>query len=151
MDTYMHKTMASIASLEKIEIIRSQGFMPSEARLKFLKKMIILGPKSAILGPQFCRILVLGPHFWWLGGSGPPGPPGSAPALGYDIKASSVQFSGTNCHIYQDLFPQFILYWSSGSEYRMTCRYCYFTGYLEYYTISLNEPAWVVYHAWTCE
>ena len=26
-------------------------------------------PKTAILGPQFCRILVLGPHFWW---SGPP-------------------------------------------------------------------------------
>ena len=38
MDTYMHKSMASIASLEKIEIIRSQEFMPSEARVKFLKK-----------------------------------------------------------------------------------------------------------------
>ena len=74
----MHKIMASIVSLEKIEIIRSQEFMASKARLKFLKKMIILGPKTAILGPQFCRILVLGPHFWWLGG---PGPPGSAPAL----------------------------------------------------------------------
>ena len=36
--------MVSIASLEKIEIIRSQEFMPSKARLKFLKKMIILGP-----------------------------------------------------------------------------------------------------------
>ena len=60
---YMHKTMASIASLEKIEIIRSKEFMPSEVRLKFLRKMIILGPKTAILGPQFCRILVLGPHF----------------------------------------------------------------------------------------
>ena len=46
--------------------------MPSEARLKFLKKMIILGPKTAILGPQFCRILVLGPHFWWSGGPGAP-------------------------------------------------------------------------------
>ena len=34
----MHETMVSIANLEKIEIIRSQGFMPSEARLKFLKK-----------------------------------------------------------------------------------------------------------------
>ena len=68
MDMYMHKTMASIASLEKIEIIRSQEFMLSEVRLKFLKKMIILGPKTAILGPQFCRILVLGPHFWWSGG-----------------------------------------------------------------------------------
>ena len=33
-------------------------------------------PKTAILGPQFCRILVLGPHFWWSGGgAGPPGPP----------------------------------------------------------------------------
>ena len=49
--------------------------MLSKARLKFLKKMIILGPKTAILGPQFCRILVLGPHFWWSGGSGPLGPP----------------------------------------------------------------------------
>ena len=32
-------------------------------------------PKTAILGPQFCRILVLGPHFWWSGGGGP-GPRG---------------------------------------------------------------------------
>ena len=38
MDTYMHKTMASVASLEKIEIIRSQEFMLSEVRLKFLEK-----------------------------------------------------------------------------------------------------------------
>ena len=41
MDTYMHKTMASIVSLEKIEIIRSQEFvefMLSKVRLKFLKK-----------------------------------------------------------------------------------------------------------------
>ena len=69
MDTYMHKTMVSVASLGKIEIIKSEEFMPSKARLKFLKKMIILGPKTAILGPQFCRILVLGPHFWWSGGA----------------------------------------------------------------------------------
>ena len=75
MDSYMHKTMASMVNLEKIEIIRSQEFMPSEVKLKFLKKMIILGPKTAILGPQFCRILMLGPHFWWSGGPGPPGPP----------------------------------------------------------------------------
>ena len=81
MDTYMHKTMASIVSLEKIEIIRSQEFMPSEARPKFLKKMIILGPKTVILGPQFCRILVLGPHFWWSGRPGPLGPPRSAPDI----------------------------------------------------------------------
>ena len=33
-------------------------------------------PKTAILGPQFCRILVLGPHFWWSGGGpGPRSPP----------------------------------------------------------------------------
>ena len=79
MDTYMHKTMASVVSLEKIEIIRSQEFMPSKARLKFLKKMIILGPKTAILGHQFCRILVLGPHFWWSGGARAPGPPPDPP------------------------------------------------------------------------
>ena len=38
MDTFMHKTMVSVASLEKIEIIRSQEFMLIEARLKFKKK-----------------------------------------------------------------------------------------------------------------
>ena len=75
----MHKTMAREASLEKIDLIRSQEFMPSEARLKFLKKMIILGPKTAILGPQFCRILVLGPHFWWSGGPRLLGPPWICP------------------------------------------------------------------------
>ena len=74
--------MASIASLEKIEILRSQEFMSSKARLKFLKNMIILGPKTAILGPQFCRILVLGPHFWWSGGAWAPGAP-LDPPLGY--------------------------------------------------------------------
>ena len=77
----MHETMVSVVSLEKIEIIRSQELMPSVARQKFLKNMIILGPKTAFLGPQFCRILLLGPHFWWSGeGLGPRGPPGSAPA-----------------------------------------------------------------------
>ena len=79
MDTCMHKTMVSVVSLGKIEIIRSQEFMPSEVRLKFLKKMIILRPKTAILGPKFCRILVMGPQFWWSGGPWPPGPPGSTP------------------------------------------------------------------------
>ena len=43
--------------------------------------MIILGPKTAILGPQFCRILVLGPHFWWSGGPGTPGPPLDPPLI----------------------------------------------------------------------
>ena len=82
MDTYMHKTMASEVSLEKIEIVRSEEFMPSNARLKFLKKMIILGPKTAILGPQFCRNLVLGPHLWWSGGVwAPRTPPGSTLAM----------------------------------------------------------------------
>ena len=76
----MHKTMVSLVSLEKIEIIRSQEFMPSKVKLKFLKKkMIILGPKLPFWGPQFCRILVLVPHFWWLRGPESPGPPGSAP------------------------------------------------------------------------
>ena len=76
----MHKTMASIVSLEKIEIIRSQECMPSEARLKFLKKMIILGPKTAILGLNFVE-------FWYWGlifggqGAQAPGPPGSAPGI----------------------------------------------------------------------
>ena len=29
-------------------------------------------PKTTILGPQFRRILVLGPHFWWSGGARAP-------------------------------------------------------------------------------
>ena len=62
MDTYVHKTMVSVASLEKIEIIRSQEFMVREASQKFSRKMIILGPKTAILGP----------HFWWSGGARAP-------------------------------------------------------------------------------
>ena len=42
-------------------------------------------PKTAILGPQFCRILVLGPHFWWSGGGpGPRGPPLDPPLRHYD-------------------------------------------------------------------
>ena len=35
MDKHTHKTMASVVSVEKIEIVRSQEFMPSKARLKF--------------------------------------------------------------------------------------------------------------------
>ena len=35
MDIYTHKIVASLVSLEKIEIIRSQEFMLSEVRLKF--------------------------------------------------------------------------------------------------------------------
>ena len=102
MDTYMHKSMASIASLEKIEIIRSQEFMPSEAKLKFKKKMIILRPKTAILGPQFCRILVLGPHFWWSEGLGPRETPLDPPLVqsgadpGFDQGGPQI-VTGLNC------------------------------------------------------
>ena len=81
MDAYMNKTMASVASLEKIEIIRSQEFMLSEARLKFLKKMIILGPKTAILGPQFVEFWCWGLIF---GGQGGPGPPWIRPCI-YEV------------------------------------------------------------------
>ena len=96
MDTYMHKTMASIASLEKIEIIRSEEFMPSKARLKFLKKMIILGPKTAILGPQFCRILVLGPQFWWSGGAWTPGPPLDPPLENLNFYGCMAEYVNSN-------------------------------------------------------
>ena len=74
MDTYMHKTMASVVSLEKIEIIRSREFMPSKVRLKFLKKMIILGPKTAILGPQFVEFWCWGLIFGDQGGPRGPAP-----------------------------------------------------------------------------
>ena len=45
-------------------------------------------PKTTILGPQFCRILVLGHHFWWSGGARAP-PPGSAP----DVTKESITLS----------------------------------------------------------
>ena len=61
MDTYLHKTMAV--------------FMPSEARLKFLKKMIILGPKT---------------DFVLEGGPGPPGPPLDPPlSINMDVRYPS--------------------------------------------------------------
>ena len=63
-------------------------------------------PKTAILGPQFCRILVLGPHFWWSGG-GPGPPPGSAPdgiyvpisflRLPYVLKSEYPQIPAVHC------------------------------------------------------
>ena len=90
--------------LVKIERVGEKGQwikrMPKTANVCDLKKVILKGicnesvfdvqgriqdlirggpdrdrPKTAILGPQFCRILVLGPQFWWSGGAGPPGPP----------------------------------------------------------------------------
>ena len=98
MDTHMHKTMVSIVSMEKIEIIRSEEFMPSKARLKFLEKMIILGPKTAILGPQICRILVLGLIF---GGWGP-GPWGPLdPPLENKIIVISKSFHPHVVHVYK--------------------------------------------------
>ena len=45
-------------------------------------------PKTAILGPQFCRILVLGPHFWWSGGAR--APPGSAPGIACKVEGLDV-------------------------------------------------------------
>ena len=76
----MHKTMASVASLEKIEIIRSQEFVPTKARQKILKKMIILGPKTAIWGLNFVEFWCWGLIF---GGreAEPLGPPWICPWL----------------------------------------------------------------------
>ena len=51
--------------------------MPNEARLKFLKKKIILGHKTAILGPQFVKFWCWGLIFGGQGGRAPS--PGSAP------------------------------------------------------------------------
>ena len=112
MGTFMHKTVASVASLEKIEIIRSQEFMPSEARQKFLKKMIILGPKTAILGPQFCRILVLGPHFWWSGGPGPPGPPLDPPLRDEFLTDIGLSHKDTlmKCHYVNEHYEKCLMY-----------------------------------------
>ena len=70
----MHKTMESIVSMEKIEIIRSQEFMPNKARVKFLKKMIILGPKTAFWGLNFVEFWCWGLIFGGRGGPGPQAP-----------------------------------------------------------------------------
>ena len=75
----MHKTMARVVSLEKIEII---GVYAEQSKAKIFQKIITSGPKTAILGPQFCRILVLGPYFWWSGGPDPQGPPLDPPSHG---------------------------------------------------------------------
>ena len=77
----MHKTMASVVSLKKIEIIRSQEFMPREARLKFLKKMIILGPKLPFWGFNFVDFWCWGLIFCGQGGLDPQAPPESAPVF----------------------------------------------------------------------
>ena len=47
--------------------------MLSEARLKYLKKKIILGPKTAILGPQLVEFWCWGHIFGVKGDLGPPG------------------------------------------------------------------------------
>ena len=44
MHGYMHK-MVSIASLEKIKILEVKEFMPSKAKLKFLKNILFKGLK----------------------------------------------------------------------------------------------------------
>ena len=59
--------------------------MPSEVKLKFKKIYTILGPKTAILGPYFCQILVLGNDFW----GQELGPPGSAPESTCDFNCFS--------------------------------------------------------------
>ena len=38
MDTYMHKTMVSVASVEKIEIIRSQRVYGKRSKAKIFEK-----------------------------------------------------------------------------------------------------------------
>ena len=120
MDTYLHKTVVSIANLDKIEIIRNQEFMPSEGRLKFLKKIIILEPKTAILGPQFCRILVLGPHFWWSGGLGPQGPPGCAPDLYFILSTST----GLPMENYVYLSYAVAVLWAVQADFRVFNQSC---------------------------
>ena len=54
-------------------------------------------PKTAILGPQFCRILVLGPHFWWSGGAW--GPPGSAPDISKVLPLYIILLVDSSVHI----------------------------------------------------
>ena len=125
MDTYMHKTMVSIVSLEKIEIIRSQEFMPSEGRLKFLKKMIILGPKTAILGPQFCRILVLGPHFWWSGRAWASGPPWICPCRAHKNLHAPLKYVCETCG---NTFPYKSTLKIHHCVHTSQCLFCCFAG-----------------------
>ena len=74
-------------------------------------------PKTAILGPQFCRILVLGPHFWWSGGGPGPRtpPPGSAPGQVHNLtinsKESQSNFTSMDAHktLRNAVYPFFFL------------------------------------------
>ena len=72
--TYTHKTMVSIASLEKIEIIRSQEFMLSEVRLKFCEKKFFKGLKLTFWGLNFVEFWCLGLSFGGQWGLDPQGP-----------------------------------------------------------------------------
>ena len=64
MDKYLHGTMASVVSARMCALrYQKQRVYAKQSEAKILKKIIILGPRSAILGPQFCRNLVLGPHY----------------------------------------------------------------------------------------
>ena len=74
MDTYTHKTMAIIASLEKIEIIRSQ-------ELKILRKKIFKGLKLPLWGLNFVEFWGWGLISGGQGGSRPPGPPLDLPLM----------------------------------------------------------------------
>ena len=56
MDRYMHKTMVIIVSLEKIEILEVQSSCQAKPGLN-LKKYIISGPKTTILGSQSVLLL----------------------------------------------------------------------------------------------
>ena len=76
MDTYMHQTMVSIVSLEKIEITRSQELMLSKVGLKFLKKKRLFeGLKLPFWGLNFVEFWCWGLIFGGQGGTQAPGPP----------------------------------------------------------------------------
>ena len=86
MDTYAHKTMASIVSLEKIEIIRSEA--------KILRKKNFKGLKLPFWGLNFVEFWCWGLIFGGQGGLGPWAPPGSAPAVNVErtgLSALAVQ------------------------------------------------------------
>ena len=61
-------------------------------------------PKTAILGPQFCRILVLGPHFWWSGGARAPGaPPWIRPCIVFLNSFNAIYLGSCKVHLLQAL------------------------------------------------
>ena len=70
--------------------------MPSKVRLNFLKNCPIYVSKGVIWSSEYS----LGPQIWGPGGSGPPGPPGSATGYKYPVRGLRHTQSNKECQVH---------------------------------------------------